>query len=225
MDVCRFLTNRFWFRSNLVWLLALWVLINVPTRSQGEPPQKLSFNQDIRAILSDACFQCHGPDDNKRHGGLRLDKANAAYGAGESGSIAIVPGKLEESEVNLRIISDDPELKMPPPDSGKTLSKEQVELLRRWMSEGATYEEHWAFRQIVRPDVPKLEGFNHPIDAFLEVKRRSQGLQAQAEADRVTLIRRLTLDLHGLPPTPAEVDAFVHDTSAEAYAKLVDRVL
>lgn len=225
MDVCRFLTNRFWFRSNLVWLLALWVLINVPTRSQGEPPQKLSFNQDIRAILSDACFQCHGPDDNKRHGGLRLDKANAAYGAGESGSIAIVPGKLEESEVNLRIISDDPELKMPPPDSGKTLSKEQVELLRRWMSEGATYEEHWAFRQIVRPDVPKLEGFNHPIDAFLEVKRRSHGLQAQAEADRVTLIRRLTLDLHGLPPTPAEVDAFVHDTSADAYEKLVDRLL
>lgn len=225
MDVCRFLTNRFWFRSNLVWLLALWVLINVPTRSQGEPPQKLSFNQDIRAILSDACFQCHGPDDNKRHGGLRLDKDNAAYGAGESGSIAIVPGKLEESEVNLRIISDDPELKMPPPDSGKTLSKEQVELLRRWMSEGATYEEHWAFRQIVRPEVPKLEGFNHPIDAFLEAKRRSHGLQAQPEADRVTLIRRLTLDLHGLPPTPAEVDAFVQDTSANAYEKLVDRLL
>jgi hypothetical protein len=191
----------------------------------AQQPHPLSFNQDIRAILSDACFQCHGPDDAKRQGGLRLDQAQGAMGAGDSGAIAIVSGKVDESELNRRIISDDPSLTMPPPDSGKTLTREQIELLRRWISEGAAYEEHWAFRTVTRPNVPADNGFAHPIDAFVEVKRRAAGLKGQAEADRVTLIRRLTLDLHGIPPTPAEVDAFVQDSSANAYEKLVDRLL
>lgn len=205
--------------------LAYWIGISATSElAVGEPPSKLSFNQDIRAILSDACFQCHGPDDQQRHGGLRLDQAAAAYGAGESGSVAIVPGKVDESELNRRITSDDPDLQMPPPDSGKTLTKAQVELLRRWIAEGATYEDHWAFRPVVRPVVPKVEGYTHPIDAFVEVKRSVVGLKGQPEADRITLIRRLTLDLHGVPPTPQEIDAFVNDRSPDAYEKLVDRL-
>ena len=191
----------------------------------AQQPHPLSFNQDIRAILSDACFQCHGPDDAKRQGGLRLDQPQGAMGAGDSGAIAIVAGKVDDSELNRRIISDDPSLKMPPADSGKTLTREQIELLRRWIAEGAAYEEHWAFRTVTRPNVPVDSGFAHPIDAFVEVKRRAAGLKGQAEADRVTLIRRLTLDLHGIPPSPAEVNAFVQDSSANAYEKLVDRLL
>lgn len=224
MDVCRpFSYGSF---SWLLFGLSFCISAHATRNSVfAEPPSKLSFNQDIRAILSDACFQCHGPDDKQRHGGLRLDQSAAAYGAGESGSIAIVPGKVDESELSRRIMTDDPELKMPPPDSGKTLSKAQVELLRRWISEGATYEDHWAFRPVTRPTIPKVEGFPHPIDAFLEGKRSSLGLKAQPEADRVTLIRRLTLDLHGIPPTPQEIDAFVQDDSSDAYEKLVDRLL
>jgi hypothetical protein len=219
----------FRYRSLLVFGLIFALIGSLGGASFGEPPGKplgkLSFNQDIRAILSDACFQCHGPDDQQRHGGLRLDQSTAAYSAGESGKVAIVPGKVDASEVNLRITSSDPEIQMPPPDSGKTLSKAQVELLRRWISEGAAYEEHWAFRPVTRPDVPSVPNMSHPIDAFLEVKRKEVGLEAQPEADRITLIRRLTLDLHGIPPTPAEIDAFVNDASADAYEKLVDRLL
>lgn len=223
MVIRRFFEDRFGSILCLVWFLSCSCLCGIVAAQ--EAPQKLSFNQDIRAILSDACFQCHGPDDNKRHGGLRLDQAAAAYGAGESGSVAIVPGKLDESEVIRRILSDDADLKMPPAESGKTLSKEQIELLRRWIAEGAVYEEHWAFRPVTRPEVPHLPAHSHPIDSFLEVKRKAVGLAAQPEADRVTLIRRLTLDLHGLPPTPPEVESFVNDTSEDAYEKLVDRLL
>ncbi len=206
-------------------LLCLLSLDMATQANEDTADRKISFNKDIRPILSDACFQCHGPDDAKREGGLRLDQRNSATAAAESGSFAIVPGDAEKSEIVKRLFSEDSSLLMPPPESGKSLSPEQKELLKRWISAGAEYQEHWSFRPVVKPEVPKIEGQTHPLDAFVEEKRRQNGLKGSEQADRVTLIRRLTLDLHGVPPTPQEVDQFLADSSDKAYEDLVDRLL
>jgi hypothetical protein len=216
--------RRIWVAFCLGVVSAFWAPLCHQQLSASEP-NSLSFDRDIRPLLSDTCFQCHGPDEAKRHGALRLDRRESAIGAGESGAIAIVPGDVDRSELNRRIISEDPAIVMPPPESGKTLTREQIELMRRWIADGANYEDHWSFRPIVRPAVPDGTGFAHPIDAFVEAKRKINGLSASPEADRVTLIRRLSLDLHGLLPSPQEVDQFVSDTSENAYEKLVDRLL
>ena len=213
-----------WAAFCLEILCSCWLVLCHKPLSASEP-NSLSFDRDIRPLLSDTCFQCHGPDEAKRHGALRLDRRESAIGAGESGAIAIVPGDVDRSELNRRIISQDPTIVMPPPESGKTLTREQIELIRRWIADGANYEDHWSFRPIARPAVPDATGFTHPIDAFVEAKRKANGLIASPEADRVTLIRRLSLDLHGLLPSPEEVDQFVSDTSENAYEKLVDRLL
>lgn len=187
----------------------------------GFTAEKLSFNRDIRPILSDACFQCHGPDEAKRKAGLRLDQRESALKKLESGDTAIVPGKPQESELLKRIVAHD-DTAMPPKNIGKTLSKAQVELLTQWIATGAEYQGHWAFMPIERPTVPAA---GHPVDAFIRTRLATEKLKYQAEADRRTLIRRVTLDLTGLPPTPAEVDAFVRDTAPNAYEKVVDRLL
>ena len=185
--------------------------------------QPLDFNRDIRPILSENCFYCHGQDGNKREADLRLDVREAAIEAG-----AIVPGDPGASVVLERIHSTDADVVMPPPSSNRRLSDDQKKLLDRWIREGASYAPHWAFVAPVRPQPPdpKQAGWaKNAIDRFVLAKLESVGLHPSPEADRATLIRRLHADLVGLPPTPEEVDAFVADPDPQAYEKLVDRLL
>jgi hypothetical protein len=180
----------------------------------------LSFNKDIRSILVENCFSCHGADSAGRKADLRLDKRDDAV---ESG--AIVPGDVDSSVMLDRIFSDDPEEVMPPPSAKKPLSPEHKELLKRWIAEGAEYEPHWSFIPPTRPEPPavKNEGWvRNPIDRFILARLESEGLSPAPEADRRTLARRLSLDLTGLPPDPAIVEAFVADPHSDAYDRLVD---
>jgi hypothetical protein len=185
--------------------------------------QRLSFDRDVRPILSDNCFGCHGPDGGSRQAGLRLDVQDAAIAELESGSRAIVPGRIADSELVARITSDDPDLVMPPPEAkiGR-LSAEQVETLTAWIAGGATFEPHWTF---VPPARPGTVDAAVAVDRIVAAKLATRGLALQPEADRRTLIRRVTFDITGLPPTPAEVEAFVTDTSPDAYETLLDRLL
>lgn len=183
----------------------------------------LSFNRDIRPILSENCFQCHGPDANHRKADLRLDVREVAVQAG-----AFVPGKPEESDAVRRILSDDADEQMPPASSRRVLTSAQKQLLRRWVSEGAGYEPHWAYVPPVRPPVPslrRLPGSGNPIDAFIGAALERENLAPAPEADRRTLIRRLSLDLTGLPPAPEEVEAFVASRDPQAYGQVVQRYL
>jgi len=184
-----------------------------------------SFNRDVRPILSDKCFACHGFDAKKRKAELRLDTLEGAT-AGHDSRKAIVPGKAADSELWKRINSTDPEEMMPPPESKKTLSAEEKATLKRWIDEGAAYQKHWAFEppaETAPPQAPATS--NNPIDAFI-IDRLSRAKLAQSpEADRPTLIRRVAFVLTGLPPTPAEVEAFVSDKDVDAYGKMIDRYL
>ena len=185
---------------------------------------RVQFNRQIRPLLSDACFQCHGPDESNRKGGLRLDVADAARKGGDSGPL-LVAGNVEESELWKRLVSTDPDVVMPPPKSGKVLKPEQLAVLKQWIIEGGEYQAHWAFLPVERPGVPRIAGITNPIDAFIRHRLDEEGLAPSPEASRETLIRRVSLDLTGLPPSLAEVDAFVSDPSANAYENLVDRLL
>ena len=190
--------------------------------------EAVSFNRDIRPILSDACFTCHGPDTSKLQAGLRLDQREAAIAQAESGAKAIVPGDSVASELLRRVTSDDDSIRMPPPETGKRLTPQQIDLLRRWIDQNAEYQSHWAFIPPQRPELPavKLSSWpRNPIDRFVLARLESAGLDPMPEADRATLIRRLSLDLTGLPPTPDELRAFLDDKSADAYERLVDRLL
>ena len=184
--------------------------------------QEVSFNRDIRPLLSDRCFHCHGPDAGDRQAGLRLDQAEGSEGAHE---FAIEPGSPEDSELWDRITSDDPDLVMPPPDSHKKpLSDEEKQLIRRWIEQGAAYESFWAFVPPTMPGLPPdLDGA--PIDRFVRRKLRQEGLAPAPPADKRTLIRRLAFDLTGLPPSRHQIQRFLKDDSPDAYEKLVDRLL
>jgi len=188
----------------------------------------IDFNRDIRPILSSNCFLCHGPNAHDRKADLRLDTPEGAVKL-RDGVRAIDPGKLAESELLFRIATDDEDEVMPPPDSHKVLSAEQKSLLKRWVLSGAEYKDHWAFLLPVKAKVPPLAEkalqVNNPIDAFVLRMLSKQDLRQSAEADRRTLIRRVTFDLTGLPPVPADVEAFVNDKSPQAYEKVVDRLL
>ena len=162
--------------------------------------EKISFNRDIRPILSENCFYCHGPDAQKQKANLRLDQRDAALKGGESGHPAIQPGKPAESEMIKNILSTDPDEHMPPKKTGKTLKPEQIELLKKWVAEGAEYQGHWAFLKPMRPQ-PPAQTVN-PIDAFILKTLGEQGLKPSPEAPRETLIRRVALDLTGIPPKP-----------------------
>lgn len=182
---------------------------------------EIEFNRDIRPILSENCFFCHGPDSATREAGLRLDvRADAVESS-------IQPGDADASELVSRIFHDDADLVMPPPTTGRRLTDEQKELLKRWIDSGAEYQSHWSFVAPEKADLPApLPAWaKNPIDHFVLEKMHSQGLQPQAEADRETLIRRVTFDLTGLPPTLKEIDAFLNDASSDAYEQLVDRLL
>ena len=206
--------------------LALAVAVIQGTVCSAETGSKpFRFDRDIRPLLSENCYACHGP--GQQEAGLRLDSAEDARRELESGSRAIVAGDLAKSELVARIDATDPDTVMPPPHSKKTLTAEQKDLLKRWIAAGAVYEKHWSYQPIRRPDVPARGGSErgNPIDAFLAERLSAEGLPVNAEADRPTLIRRLTFALTGLPPTPEEVDAFVADGSADAYEKLVVRLM
>ena len=188
----------------------------------------VKFNRDIRPILSDNCYQCHGPDASKRKADLRLDmEAGALADLGDK-HFPIVPGEPEKSEVIRRISVADEDDLMPPVDSGFSLTATQITLIRQWIDEGATWEKHWSFEPVVRPELPDVSNpswCRNEIDRFVLNRLDAEGLRPSPEADRTTLIRRLSLDLTGLPPTPVEVDAFLEDASPDAYKRLVDRLL
>lgn len=199
----------------------------VPKPATSTP---VSFDRDIRPILSDNCFVCHGPDDVERQAGLRLDQRANATRPAESGQTAIVPGKPDASEFIKRVLSTDENLRMPPlKGKHQPLKAAQVELLKRWIAAGAPYTSHWAFSAPVLPAVPKIEDtkyrLRNPIDHFIAAKLLERHLPQSAEADKITLLRRLHLDLIGLPPSIADVDAFLADSSADAYEKQVARLL
>jgi len=194
----------------------------------GAGSSDLSFNQTIQPILSENCYACHGPDPGARKAGLRLDRAEFAFAAHEKFGPAIIRGNPDKSPLVRRIESTDPKERMPPPEGHRTLKPEQIALLRRWVKEGAAYEEHWSFIVPKRPAIPETKDrqwARNTIDRFILSRLEKEGLQPSEEADRPTLIRRVTYDLTGLPPTPEEVQAFVTDTSANAYEKVVDRLL
>jgi len=177
----------------------------------------IEFNRDIRPILSDRCFSCHGPDNNNRKANLRLDVESAAKAK------VVVPGDPDRSELLRRVTTASKALRMPPAYAGHdALPPAEVALLREWIAAGAPWQNHWAF---LKPEKPKTPGGVHPIDYFVRERLRREGLAPSPEAPKHALVRRLSLDLTGLPPTPAEIDAFVNDSSPGAYEKLVDRLL
>ncbi|MBI3410761.1 MAG: PSD1 domain-containing protein [Planctomycetes bacterium] len=187
----------------------------------------IEFNRDIRPILSDACFLCHGPAKGARKGGLRFDNSEGAF-ADLGGYKAIVPGSLNDSRMWQRINEKDPEKQMPPPKSGRKLLAKQIELLGLWIEQGAKWESHWGFNPPKRPPLPVVKNADwckNPVDRFVLARLEREGLQGAAEATKETMIRRVTLDLTGLPPTISEIDAFLRDTSPGAYEKVVERLL
>jgi hypothetical protein len=209
------------------WALSAWCLAPLPVRA-AKPDAPINYNREIRPILSNNCFKCHGPDAEERKAGLRLDNRVEALKPTESGRKAIVPGKPAASLLVRRINSTKPDFIMPPPDSNRKLLPAEKELLARWIEQGAEYQELWSFVPPNRPPPPPVKRTAWPrnaIDYFILARLESEGLSPSPEADKTGLIRRLTLDLTGLPPTPAEVDAFVADTSPEAYDRVVDRLL
>lgn len=193
-------------------------------------PDKVDFNQHVKPILSDKCFSCHGPDKGSLKAGLRLDIAEAAYAPlpETPGKKAIVPGKLSGSEVFHRIISNDPEYMMPEPESHLTLTAYEKAMLIKWMEQGAVYKPHWAFIKPEKPKVPSVKNKNpavNDIDRFIRKKLETNKWTLSPEADKEILLRRLSLDLTGLPPTIEEIDAFLKDDSPDAYEKQVDRLM
>jgi hypothetical protein len=217
------------FNSIVLFLLCQASALFCPGRAlaDGATNAPVLFNRDVRPILTDSCFPCHGFDAAKRKADLRLDTADGAT-ALHKGKQAVKGGDLAASELWRRINEQDPKQKMPPPQSGKTLKPDQVNLLRRWIESGATYQKHWAFEPPVRPELPVVREERWPrneIDRFILAKLESRQLAPTSEATKETLVRRVTLDLTGLPPTPAEIDAFLADQRPDAYERLVDRLL
>lgn len=186
-------------------------------QAAAAPPAQVEFNRDVRPILSDNCYACHGPDASHREADLRLDLRDEALDSG-----AIVPGEPDESELIVRILSDDPDEQMPPPESKKTLTDQQKEILQRWVEQGAPYQRHWSYEPPVKPEI---DGGQNAVDVLVRRRLAEIGLTPSPEADRRTLIRRLYWDLIGLPPTPEEVAAFEADQAPDAYENLVERLL
>lgn len=205
----------------IAMLACLFLFVGSATISYAE--DSIEYNRDIRPILAENCFACHGPDSAARKGDLRLDQRDAAIG-----STAIVEGKPEESGIIQRILSTDPETVMPPPSAHKVIKPEQLDVLRKWISAGAPYQPHWSFiapEAKTPPTVQNEAWIKNPIDRFVAQRLESLGLQPAPEADRYTLARRAALDITGLPPTPEMVAQFIGDNSENAYEKYVERLL
>ena len=205
---------------HLVGMMSVFLGLLTQVAARGA---ELDFNRDIRPILAENCFYCHGQDNNKRQADLRLDLRDGAIQSG-----AIVPKDASQSSLVKRIQSNDPETMMPPPKSNRRLTLEQKQVLERWIAEGAVYQSHWAFVTPVRPAEPavkRADWVRTPIDRFVLAKLEAEGLSPNPEADRATLIKRLSIDLTGLPPMPQDVDAFLNDASDKAYENVVDRLM
>ncbi len=204
------------------------LLAAAPARAaSSQPPKKIDFNRDIRPILSDNCYFCHGPDKNRRKADLRLDTKDGLFGEKDD-TFPVVPGKPDDSVLFMRITSDDPDYRMPHKDSNKHLTPEQIATIKRWIEEGAQWKGHWSYLPPVKAPLPQVEidkFTRNDIDRYVGEAYQEHQLSPAPEADRVTLIRRLSFDLTGLPPTPAEVDEFVNDKEANAYEKLVNRLM
>ncbi len=210
-------------RSGLLLALA----IGAGPLFAAQPPEKIVFNRDVRPILSDKCFACHGFDPKTRKADRRLDTLEGALAEIE-GVRAIVPGSLEKSDVWARLISSDKDEVMPPPKSHKTLSAAEKDILKRWIEQGAAYQKHWAFEAPQRAALPEVKDqawVRNPVDAFVLAGLESAGLKPALEADRRTLARRVALDLTGLPPTPEQVEGFVKDAAPDAYERLVAKLM
>ena len=208
--------------------VAVCLALSIQSAPVDTPVAQIDFNRQIRPLLSDSCFSCHGPDEKERKAGLRLDTREGLFGALKDGSHAVITGNPDDSELIARIESDDANSVMPPPTSGKHLTPDQAKLFRAWVQQGAPWSNHWAFDAPLRSAVPIVANqawVKTPIDAFLLKKLESEGLTPNGEVDKETLIRRVTLDMTGLPPTPQEIDAFLVDTAPDAYEKVVDRLL
>ncbi len=216
------------FFGSFARLLAISILCVCPGFVLAAlPVDEIEFNRDVRPILSDHCFTCHGPDAARRQADLRLDlEANAKWTL--DGRSPIVPGEPSASELIRRVTSHDPEVRMPPPEAGKQLSAEEAELLTRWIRQGARWQRHWAWIPPRRAKVPTVDAdqeIRNPIDAFVLERLKREGLSHASPAERTTLLRRVTLDLTGLPPTPEETDRFLADAAPDAYERAVDRLL
>jgi hypothetical protein len=215
------------FRHCCLAGFVVWLAMAIVGQSRAAD-KPVDFNGQIRPILSNACFKCHGFDEQTRQAGLRLDTLAGATAKLDSGRAAIVPGDISASALVERITASDPSLRMPPADSGKTLSKAQIDLLKQWVAAGGKYASHWSLIAPVGPALPQVRDTSavaNPIDAFVVARLEREGLAPAPPADKITLVRRVTYDLTGLPPTPEEVDAFVADESPDAYETLVERLL
>jgi len=196
--------------------------------AKADTKSKIDFDRDVRPVLSDNCYACHGPDTAKRKAGLRLDLKEGALAQLKSDNFAIVPGDIAKSELVARIEARDEDDLMPPPKTGKHLTETQINLLKRWIAQGAEWQGHWSFIKPRRVEPPKTSDkrwVRNPIDQFILARLEKENLRHSVEADKATLIRRVTFDLTGLPPTLEEVDAFLADRSHEAYERVVDRLL
>ncbi|MEY4917484.1 MAG: hypothetical protein RL616_1397 [Verrucomicrobiota bacterium] len=214
-------------KSSCLFALVLgWALSPGHAATAGES-RTLSYNRDIRPILSENCFSCHGTDSASRKAGLRLDHFETATNKLEDGAVAVVPGQPDKSEMIRRILATDDD-QMPPEKINKVLKPEQKTLLKKWIAAGAKYEPHWSFIPPVKAPLPAVKNskwVKNPVDNFILARLESEKLKPNAEADKRTLIRRVTLDLTGLPPSPEQVETFVNNKSPDAYEKLVDRLL
>ena len=208
----------------LLCLFAVCIAAPAELLAQSNPP---TFNRDIRPIMSDTCFRCHGPDRIARKAEMRLDLREEATKPTRSGRIPIVPGDPDKSEIITRIFSAGANV-MPPRSAHKELTQIQKDTIRRWVAEGAVYEGHWAYQPVTRPPVPTVADstrIRNPIDRFIQERLTREGLTPAVEADKRTLLRRVTLDLTGLLPTPDEARAFLADTAPDAYERVVDKLL
>ncbi len=224
--------NGLVLKLSVLLLSALFVFQAAPDRDvravQNATARQIDFNRDIRPILADKCFACHGPDAVNKKIKLRLDSEAAAAADLGRGRRAIVPGNVEQSQLVRRITASDEAMRMPPVDSGHKLSQAEIDLLVEWVRQGAKWQRHWSLIAPARPQLPQVKDRDWPknaIDHFVLDRLEREGLKPSIEADRETLIRRVSLDLTGLPPTPKEIDDFINDASPNAYERVVDRLL
>ena len=217
-------------RTRLIIVMTAFMLggSSAPVYSGEAFSAETDFNHDIRPLLAEACFTCHGPDENKREADLRLDVNEGLTGISSSDDPILKPHRPEESELYKRLVHSDPAQRMPPPDALHQLTTSEIELIKKWIAEGGSWDEHWAFVTPMQPEWPAVidaSWVRQPLDLFILSKLESQGLNPSVRADRRTLIRRVTFDLTGFPPTPEEVNRFLADDSDNAYEQLVDRLL
>ena len=220
----KLLSRLCYISTRLILVLLAFLTLTGVFNAKAE---EVDFNTQIRPLLSNNCLTCHGPDEEERAAGLRLDtEAGSRLDLG--GYAAIAPGNPNASEILQRLTTDDEELKMPPEGKGRGLTPEEVELVRRWIAEGGSYEKHWAYKKPARPPLPTVSKTQWPrnsVDHFVLAELETRGLKPSPEADRWTLARRVSLDLIGLPPSWEEAEAFVEDEQPDAYEQYVGRLL